>query len=133
LGPAAKSSLPALKLALRDAEKPIRFRAAFSIEKIDPQERSFVPVLAAAMREGDGRTLLEVGAMGPDAVWAVPTLIGLLSHESPKVRALAARALGQIGPPAAAAKTALQQATRDSNAAVQGAAREALNRIGSPK
>ena len=40
-----------------------RLRAAFSIQKIDPADQSFVPVLTGAMREGDGRTLLEVGAL----------------------------------------------------------------------
>ena len=47
-----------------------------------------------------------------------------------KVRALAARTLGRIGPAASAAKTRLEAARRDSNAAVQTAAKDALNRIG---
>jgi HEAT repeat protein len=130
LGPAAISSLPLLKLRLQDSEKNVRLRAAFSIQRIDPADRSFVPVLTAAMREGDGRTLLEIGTLGPNAAWAVPTLSGLLSHESPKVRILAAKALGNIGPTASEAKPALEAAGRDSNAAVKTAAKEALNRIG---
>lgn len=129
LGPAAKSSLPILKLRLQDGEKNVRLRAAFSIQKIDPADQSFVPVLTGAMREGDGRTLLEVGSLGPHAEWAVPTLSGLLSHESPKVRTLAAKALGNIGPAASGAKIELEAARRDSNAGVQKAATEALARV----
>jgi HEAT repeat protein len=129
LGPEAKSGLPVLKIALADSEKAVRIRAAWSMSNIDPQDRSFVPVLVAAMREGDGRVLLEVGATGPPAAWAVPTLTGLLSHESPKVRTLAAKALGGIGPAAKVARPGLEVARGDSNAAVKTAAKEALNRI----
>jgi vesicle coat complex subunit len=129
IGPPAKSSLPALKSALQDVEPTIRQRAALSIARIDPLEPSFIPVLVGAMRDGDGRVLLEIASMGAEAAWAVPTLTGLLSHQSPKVRALAASALGGIGSPAASAKPALQQASRDSNAIVKTAAREALQKI----
>ena len=67
--------------------------------------------------------------MGEQAAWAVPTLIGLLSHEQAKVRALAAHTLGRIGPAASDAKAPLQRLLRDPNAAVQGAAHDALDRI----
>jgi HEAT repeat protein len=67
--------------------------------------------------------------MGKDGAWAVPTLIGLLSHESAKVRALAAQTLGRIGPAASDSKTALQRTLRDPSVAVQGAADGALARI----
>ena len=118
------------KVALTDSENRVRVQAAFAIHRIDPQDQSFVPVLTSAMREGDGKTLLAVGELGVDAAWAVPTLIGLLSHESAKVRVLAANNLGRIGPAAASAKTALQAAARDSNAAVKRAAQIALERLG---
>jgi HEAT repeat protein len=130
LGPAAKPRLPLIALRLQDKERNVRIRAAFSIHKIDPADRTFVPVLVDAMREGDGRTLLEVAALGADAAWAVPTLSGLLSHESPKVRILAARALGSIGPAAIAARPGLEAARGDSNVNVKAAANGALNRIG---
>ena len=128
-GSLTKSALSALKSALADSEKRVRVRAAFAIHRIDPQDQSFVPVLTSAMREGDGKTLLEVGELGADAAWAVPTLVGLLSHKSPKVRVLAANDLGRIGPAAASAKTALQAAAGDSNAAVKRAAQKALGQI----
>jgi HEAT repeat protein len=129
IGPAAASSLPALTAALQDPEASLRLGAALAIEKIDPKNPSFVPVLVGAMRAGDGRILLEVGAMGKEGAWAVPTLIGLLSHESAKVRALAAQTLGRIGLTTSDAMAALQQTLRDPNVAVQGVAKEALNRL----
>jgi HEAT repeat protein len=129
IGAAAHSSLPTLKAALADDDEKLRVRAALAIQRIAPEDLSFVPVLVKAMRAGDGRLLLAVGAMGPEAKWAMPTLIGLLSHESPPMRALAAQTLGRIGPGADDARAALQQALRDPNAAVQAAARAALERI----
>jgi HEAT repeat protein len=128
-GAAARSSLPVLKSALTDQEKRVREEAALAIPKVDPNDTSYQAVLISAMREGDGRTLLAVGAMGADAAWAVPTLIALLSHASPQVRVLAARGMGRIGPAAAAGKPALEAAARDSNAAVKKAATDALARI----
>jgi HEAT repeat protein len=128
-GPAAISKLPDLKAALQDSEQRVRVRAAFAVHTIDPGDRSFETVLAAAMREGDGKTLLEVGAMGSQAAWAVPTLVELLSHRSPQVRVLAANSLGRIGPLAAGATSALQVTARDANPAVKYAAQTALERI----
>jgi HEAT repeat protein len=128
-GPKAKPSLSVLKSALADSDKRVRQEAALAIPKIDPTDTSFQAVLINAMREGDGRTLLAVSAMGESAAWAVPTLTGILSHADPKVRVLAARALGRVGPAATAGKPALEAASRDSNAAVQKAAKDALARI----
>ena len=104
-------------------------KAALAIGHIDPDDTSFRSVLIAAMREGDGQTMLAVGGMGQNAAWAVPTLVGLLSHREAKVRALAAHMLGRIGPTASEAKGTLQQLLRDSNAAVRDAAQHALDDI----
>jgi HEAT repeat protein len=128
-GPAAQSSLPALTAALQDPELGVRLKAALAIPKIDRKNSSFVPVLVGAMRAGDGRIFLEVGAMGEAGAWAVPTLVALLSHESAKVRALAAQTLGRIGLVTPEAKAALQRCLRDPNAAVQTAAKDALDRL----
>jgi len=73
--------------------------------------------------------MLAVGGMGQDAAWAVPTLVTLLSHQQVQIRALAARTLGRIGPPAGNAKAALEKATQDPNATVKKAALDALARI----
>jgi HEAT repeat protein len=132
-GPAAASSLPVLIKALDDTDSTVRLKAALAVQNVDPKNSSFVPVLTSEMRAGNGRVLLEVGRRGSDAAWAVPTLVGLLSHESPKLRALAAQTLGGIGPAAIGAKPALERATGDSSAAVQSAARDSLGRIESGK
>jgi HEAT repeat protein len=128
-GPQAASALPMLIKALQDSDSAVRIRAALAIQKIDPKNPAFMPVLIAALRAGDGHVLLDVGAMGADGAWAVPTLTELLSHNLPQVRALAAQTLGRIGPTASSAKPALQQATRDLNLAVQTAARHALEQV----
>lgn len=129
IGPAAKPSIGELKKAMQDAEPRVRLRAALSIARIDAQEPSFLPVITNSMREGDGNTLLEIGAMGPSAVWAVPTLAELVSHPMLQVRVLALHDLGRIGPGASSALPALQNAMRDSNPAVKQAAEKAAKQI----
>ncbi|HEY2881113.1 MAG TPA: HEAT repeat domain-containing protein [Pirellulales bacterium] len=129
MGPSAQSAEPALVKALDDPELPVRLQAALAVQKLDPKSRSFVPVLDKQIRSGDGRLILTIGAMGKDAAWAVPALMALLTHESPKLKVLAAQTLGQIGPMASEAKPALQIAARDSNRAVQAAAQAALEKI----
>ena len=99
----------------------MRVAAGLAIHNINPQDDSFVPVLSGAMRDGDGRLILKIGAMESEAAWAVPTLIELLSNESAPMRALAAANLGRIGPAAFRAKAALQRLAGDPNAAVQAA------------
>lgn len=132
LGRAGKPVIPVLKKALADPEKRVRLEAALALARIDPQDTAPRPLLIAALREGDGRILLATGAMGNDAAWAVPTLVGLLSHNSPQVRAIAAKTLGRIGPAAIDAKPALEAARRDANPVVQNAAKEALSHFQKP-
>jgi HEAT repeat protein len=129
IGPSAKPSMPVLKTAVQDAERRVCLKAALSMARIDPSERSFMPTVVRSMREGDGNTLLEVGALGPSAVWAVPTLAELLSHPLPQVRVLAAHDFGRIGPGGSSALPALQSAMQDSNPAVKHAAEEASKQI----
>ena len=83
-GTAAKSSVRALEQALDDPELSVRLKAALAIRSIDPASQSYVPVLIASLRAGHGPVFLEVGRMGTDADWAVPTLVALLSHPRPQ-------------------------------------------------
>ncbi|HZZ28264.1 MAG TPA: HEAT repeat domain-containing protein [Pirellulales bacterium] len=131
-GPSAESSVPALTKALTNPEHSTRLAAALAIQKIDPKNPNFAPVLVEAMRTGDGRIFLDVGAMAQSGAWAVPTLLELLGHKTPQVRALAAQTLGQIGPAAHDASKPLKAAMRDSNPAVQRAAQIALTQIQPP-
>jgi HEAT repeat protein len=128
-GPSAKSSLPALKAALEDDDPRVRVRAGLAICQIEPDDESFVPVLTSTMRDGDGRLMQEVGTLGEDAGWAVPTVIELLSHQSAPMRALAAQTLGRIGVADGDVVAALDRASSDPNVAVQSAAKFALRQI----
>jgi HEAT repeat protein len=133
LGPAAKLSEPALEKALADRELSVRLSAAFALQKIDPENRSYVPVILEALNAGHGTVFLDVGQLGGEAKWAVPTLFKLLSHQQTGIRALAARTLGQIGAAAGDAEAPLKQSLRDSDPAVRKAAKNALERIQSPQ
>lgn len=121
-----------LVAALHDQDPHLRLQAALALQKINPSNADKNSILTTAMRAGDGKVLLAVGAAGKGSAWAVPTLIELLSHPAPQLRALAAQTLGRIGFIARPAKSALEQATRDQNQAVQQAARTALEQINNP-
>jgi HEAT repeats len=130
LGPAAKPSEPALELALRDPELSVRLGAAFALAKIDPQTQDIQPVILDSLNAGHGTVFLDVGQMGSDAKWAIPTLVKLLGHQRAGIRALAARTLGQIGVKSSEADAGLIRSLRDSDAAVRNAAKQALDKMG---
>jgi HEAT repeat protein len=129
IGPEAKDALPALESALRDENASVRTAAALAIDSIEPNWQVHRPVLIQSLRAGDGPVFLAVGRMGERAAWAVPTLVGLLSDRRPPVRALAAKALGGIGPAARDAERGLTQCLRDPEASVRRAAQNALRQI----
>ena len=114
-----------LAVALEDPELSVRMAAAWSLHKLDPSGRLYVPVLIDAMRAGEGGTIVAVGKLGPQAEWARPTLSGLLRNRRPGVRRLAAEALARIGPDEDA-RAALQRATQDPDDRVRAAATAAL-------
>jgi HEAT repeat protein len=129
--PQAKEALPALERALKDENASVRTAAALAIDAIDPNSQVHRPVVIESLRAGDGPVFISVGQMGERAAWAVPTLTSLLSDRRPPVRALAAKALGGIGPAARDAERALRQCLRDPEASVRKAARNALRQIAS--
>ena len=95
--------------------------------------RNALPALAEATTHGDtdGRTaaLLAIIAMGPNvAKEAVPQLIVTLqqSDADPVAIANAAKTLGAIGPPAAAAIPALRRLIGHDDAEVRASASEAI-------
>lgn len=125
----AVDALPALEQALADPELSVRFSAALAMQKIDPGNEAYVPVLLESLRSGHGTVFIEVGRMGAEAEWAVPTLIELLSHQEATIRALAASTLGRIGTASGDAEQALERTTRDPEPAVRRAAESALEQI----
>jgi HEAT repeat protein len=129
IGPEAKSGLPALEKALLDENTSVRTAAALAIDSIEPNSQIHWPMLIEALRRGDGPVFLAVGSMAERGAWAVPTLTALLSDRRPSIRALAAHALGEIGPAARNAERALQQCLRDQEPSVRKAAQTALRQI----
>ncbi|HEY3391067.1 MAG TPA: HEAT repeat domain-containing protein [Lacipirellulaceae bacterium] len=132
IGPEAKDALPALERALRDQNGSVRTAAALAIDSIEPNSQAHRPVLIEALRAGDGPVFIVVSQMGERAAWAVPTLASLLSNRRPPVRALAAKALGGIGPSARDAERTLRKCLRDPEPSVRKAAQNALRQISAP-
>jgi HEAT repeat protein len=128
----ATSFLPVLVPALKDPKLSVRLAAALAIQKIEPDNESFIPLLIGALRSGEGGIFLAVAEMGPDAQWAVPTLVKLLAHPETKIRHLTAVTLGRLGPTASEAESALERlALKDPQEVVRQAAQQALGQINS--
>jgi HEAT repeat protein len=125
----AATVLPLLEKSLADPELSVRLKSALAIHRIAPQNQSYVPVLDDSLRAGHGTVFLEVGRMGEDARWAVPTLLKLLSDQRANVRALAAQTLGQIGVADQGAIEALKLRLRDNRPAVRNAAERSLKQL----
>ena len=70
--------------------------------------------------------------MGPDAEWAVATLIKLTSHPQTHIRALSARALGEIGITTDQVQSTLKKLLRDRELPVRQTAETALEQLRSP-
>ncbi len=126
----ARGAVPVLALALERPDTYVVVSAALA--RIGPAAEEAVPALVselASLAEGRRwRAARTLGRIGPGAVAAVPALIEAMGDPNEGVRLRVARALGRIGPdPRSAA--ALQRATGDSDAGVQRAAREALERL----
>lgn len=128
-GSRAAAQLPSIQQALEDPQLSVRLAAALAIQSIDPESEAFVPVLIGSLRAGEGGIFLEVAEMGPDAAWAVPTLVQLLSHPDTKIRRLTAITLGRLGPTAGDAQSALTRALKDPHRVVRDAAQQALELI----
>jgi HEAT repeat protein len=127
LGPESTSSLPLLNQSLTDQELSVRLAAAMAIQELDPAEKKHTAILIDAMKKGEGGTIVAVGKFGDRAAWAVPTLRSLLQDHRAGIRRIAADALRDIGPAAAAAEDALRRAAKDdTDDRVRSAAQEAL-------
>ena len=128
-GTLAESALPELEQALGSLESSIRLAAALAMSKIDPTSKSHQQVLIESLRNGHAPLFLEVGQMGKNAQWAVPTLVDLLTDQQTHVRALAARALGEIGTSNDKVDAALKRRLQDREPAVRRAAEAAIEQL----
>jgi HEAT repeat protein len=134
---AAAEAIPLLTEALRDADEPVRRRAAEALGQIGP---AAIPALTEALRDADeavrvgaARALGKIclGKIGSAAAEVVPALTEALRDDPDRdVRWRAAYSLGLIGPAAAKAIPVLTEALRDADEAIRRAAAEALGKIG---
>jgi HEAT repeat protein len=118
-GPAAKAALPELIRALDDSDKQVWTNALGAIAAIGPDARDAVPRLMQAMdgrKPRDSRTrdrgqmlMRSAHALACIGDAAKPALIDALKQDDAGLRIGAAKALGEMGPPAKDALPALME------------------------
>jgi HEAT repeat protein len=129
----AEPALSALAEALHSNTTPVRVAAALAIAKIDSQATNYREVMLESLREGNASMFLEIGQLGRRAEWAAPSLVSLLTHPRTHVRALAARALGEVGIANDQIHSALRQRLKDREPPVRQAAAVALEKLAAKK
>lgn len=129
MGEGARPSAPQLSRTLSDADPGVRLNGAFTLQKLAPERRDFVPILEEAVRKKWSGTIVQIGELGPQADWAVPVLMESLAAPEPTIQTLAAEALGKIGPAARDAIPALERTARSSDLQVSVAAKTALQSV----
>lgn len=102
---------------LADVECDLNTRAVIAVEYAGPPAIVFVPLLVDVLNGSPNSWTRAaaangIGQVGPTAVEAVPDLVCGLTNKVEHVRRYCAKALGNIGPAAALAITALEQASR---------------------
>jgi HEAT repeat protein len=127
-GEAGAPALPALEGLLTSRDPAVQLAAARAISRIEPESTNYRPALIESLRAGHAPLFLEVQEM-PDAQWAVPTLVELLSDSRTHVRALSAQALGNIGHADDEVIAALKRRLQDGEIAVRRAAKAALDHL----
>ncbi len=140
-GAIARPAVAALIKQLADPNRYVRVDSAMALWKIERNAESTVPALTEILTKTPPEKqhdLLRVaaaeslGEIGPDALAAVPALIGALQQGRGDARDEAARALGKIGPTARSAIPPLARALDDDAPFFRLEVAEALARIGDP-
>ena len=136
IGPAAKSSVPALIAALENPEGDSAHAIVFALGKIGPEAAQAKSALVKRTSSGSSVAILaawalsQVAPKAPEvAAVAVPTLVAGLSDDSPESRLVAAETLAGLKTVAKEAVPALEKAIKDKNPSVREAASEALRAI----
>ncbi|HEV7403535.1 MAG TPA: HEAT repeat domain-containing protein [Chthoniobacteraceae bacterium] len=142
LGPAAKAALPAIVTALDDPDKQVWTGALAVIASIGPDAAETVPIIIQNLDPGkakpgtarDRQQLLVRSAFALSKIGApaLPPLIAALEDANAPRRAGAARALGEMGPAAAAAAPALVKNVGHADETVRLETADALGQIGAP-
>ncbi|HEX8200535.1 MAG TPA: alpha-L-fucosidase, partial [Isosphaeraceae bacterium] len=110
----APEAVPALLLALHDADAEVRWRAELALGRTGP---AAVPGLIRALDDPDPAlrrgAAFVLGPLGPRAGAAVPALIRSARDRDARVRCWSVKALGDIGGDSDAIAPALAEALRD--------------------
>jgi HEAT repeat protein len=136
--PKAKLSVRKIGALLSERQFAMRGRAALVLGKLGPQAAETVPAIAQLLKEDkDGETFVRLSAatalqqLGKEnAEVAIPALRHALQLDVPAVKAQAARALGAIGPRAAAAVPDLARGLEEPDVLTKRQCAFALARIG---
>jgi HEAT repeat protein len=133
----AATAVPALARLLEDTDLDLRLAAAVALERYGPAANAAVTALMESVQSTEPvlriasiRALGSIGA--PDACQAIPILSESMTDPDSRVRQMAAKVLGKMGPLAREAEIALRQALDDKDPEVQKAAGEALLLIKRP-
>ena len=136
VGPKANAAVPAvLKVLAEDPEPLFRSGAASALTKIGGGVPEVYLALVEKLRGDDDNEVrasvaAALGTMQSAAEAIVPLLISALEDPNPNVRLNAARALGDLGPKAASATSALERLSQDDqDSVVPLVANEALGKI----
>jgi HEAT repeat protein len=133
LGSKAAAATPDLIKALSDERTAVRLRSAGALGEIGPEAKKAVPALFAILRdESQDRNVqaAAANALGKIGEAARPKLIETMKDKNPAVRALVAKALGQVRPVTKPAVTALGRGVADRDITVRLASVLALGEIG---
>lgn len=131
LGRIGAPALPGLSAALDGPDLEMRLRAIYAITRIGPEAHALAPKLAACLKEAESLRLASATALARIGKPSVSVLIPLVNHESDRVRRAAIKTLGEIGPPARDAVSALLGVAQEAAASphIRAQALEALSRI----
>jgi HEAT repeat protein len=131
LGHDATAAMAKLVEALRDSEPDTARAAAWALGQIGEKARDALHPLLSDPDAGVRQRAVE--ALDWMGLAALRELAGALKNDSPAIRRAAARAIGRIGPQAAAAAPALLEATGDRDKSVREEAARALARVRSAR
>src|SRR5262245_20633549 len=121
--------------ALTHPDPAVRCKSADLLGRLGKVARFAIPALRDALKDGDAHVRVKAA----EALWKVeqpplkvvlPVLVGGLTDKQASARALAAKALAEVGPPARAAVPALGRALADKDVTVRMEAVLALGEMG---
>lgn len=142
--PASKAALPQLSQALEDKEPFVRLNVATTLVRLGPDAKPAIPALIKAIADEKNQTnmgtftvtiqeklAIALGRATAGSDEGVGPLTELLDRaRTAGTKMAAARALGEVGPPARSAVPRLRALLKDNNSDVREAVEEALQRIG---